>query len=842
MTNLACRNVAASLVLAALLLPAAARAQSSAECGFLADVKVSVGNGSDVGGNVGANSEGGRVLIGRRVTVADDTAVEATNVRIGNSSRVFDVNAENLLKGKNAVVAGSTSNTVDLPLEDPFCEIPAIECDGENVLVPKGGDSVTLTPGSYGALAMHNGTTVRLEAGTYTFCAVKAGRNATILVTGGSQSTINVAGNFEIGNGSSLRAADGTPTPLLNVAGDRVRVSAGGEAQACLSAPTAHVSVGRGVELTGSVCSQTLNISRNAQLICAEDCVVTPPTTTTSTTTPSTSSTSSTTTTTTTTTIQGPFCGDGIINQPSEQCDTNDFGGQTCDSSPTGAFALAGSPIGALLCTNDCIIDRSNCDGTTTTTVGPTTTTIATTTTVAPTTTTIATTTTTVAPTTTTIAPTTTTTTVGPTTTTIAPTTTTVAPTTTTIATTTTIGPTTTSIATTTTAPTTSTTVATTTTTTSTAPTTTSSSTTTTTSAPPTTSTSSSTTTTTSSTTTTTSSSSTTTTTTSTSTTTTSSSTTTTTTTSTTSTTASTIQPTSLDFTVTTGGGQCGEARDGQNLTGNVTDVLSCGGLNLGGGSGNTVAEGITPSGTTNRFAITGCVGNNCTLGGTALNTATATRDCSAAGCFFGTPLPIPNGGQTTCVVNTFASSASGTIDISTGIITNLGISLNSDIRVTGASFVNQPCPICTVAGTPSPANPMTGTCSRGARSGLACTTTNPQKLSKDCAAGGTDGSISAGIIAVNLTPLTTGERLVSNATGAFCPSQTTVGCFGSGACRSFRETGQAAGSLLPLGSPKAVKLASTFCIPSTSSALVNFAAKLPGPGALSLVGNLTLN
>jgi hypothetical protein len=296
-----------------------------------------------------------------------------------------------------------------------------------------------------------------------------------------------------------------------------------------------------------------------------------------------------------------------------------------------------------------------------------------------------------------------------------------------------------------------------------------------------------------------------------------------------------------MDFTVTTGGGQCGEARDGQNITGNLTDTLSCGGLNLGGGSGNTVQEGITPSGTTNRFAITGCVGNNCTLGGTAAGTATATRDCSSAGCFFGTPLPIPNGGQTTCVVNTFASAATGHVDISTGVISDLGISLNSEIKVTGAANVAQPCPICVVAGTPSPSTPMTGTCDRGARKDLACTTTNPQKLSKDCAAGGTDGSIAAGTISVNLSPLTTGSSQMSNATGAFCPSQTVVGCFGSGTCRSFRENGNPAGAM-SIGVPKSIKLASTFCIPQTTSPLVNFAAKLPGPGALSLVGDVKLN
>src|SRR5262249_12113662 len=154
------------------------------------------------------------------------------------------------------------------------------------------------------------------------------------------------------------------------------------------------------------------------------------------------------------------------------------------------------------------------------------------------------------------------------------------------------------------------------------------------------------------------------------------------------------------------------------------------------GGSGNTVQEGLFPSGTTSRFAITGCTGTSCTLGGTPLASATATRDCTSTGCVFGTPVPIPDGGQTMCIVNTLASNAAGTIDIATGVITNLGISLNSDVRVTGAANVSEPCPICTVAGTPSPANPMTGTCSRGVRAGLACTTTNPQKLSKDCVAG----------------------------------------------------------------------------------------------------------
>jgi hypothetical protein len=298
------------------------------------------------------------------------------------------------------------------------------------------------------------------------------------------------------------------------------------------------------------------------------------------------------------------------------------------------------------------------------------------------------------------------------------------------------------------------------------------------------------------------------------------------------------ITPTSADLTVTLGGGNCGEIRDGANV---LLRNLQCGGLNIGGGSGNTVKEGLTPSGTTNRFAITGCVGNSCTLGGSAANTATPTRDCSSTGCFFGTPLPIPNGGQTTCVTNRFAANASGTLDISTGVITNLGINLSSTIIVTGIANVAQPCPICTVVGTPSPTNPLTGTCNKGMNAGQACTTTNPQGLSKNCGVNSSDG-VEAGTIAVNLTPLTTATKTVTNATGAFCPSQTTVGCFAEGTCRTITENGTPAGTLLPIGTSKGIKLASTFCIPATSSALVNFAARLPGPGALSLVGDLKLN
>ena len=50
----------------------------------------------------------------------------------------------------------------------------------------------------------------------------------------------------------------------------------------------------------------------------------------------------------------GPICGDGIVNQQTEQCDGNDFNGQTCTT-------LGSAGGGNLGCTNMCNFDFSSC-------------------------------------------------------------------------------------------------------------------------------------------------------------------------------------------------------------------------------------------------------------------------------------------------------------------------------------------------------------------------------------------------------------------------------------------------------------------------------------------------
>src|SRR5262249_36001015 len=150
---------------------------------------------------------------------------------------------------------------------------------------------------------------------------------------------------------------------------------------------------------------------------------------------------------------------------------------------------------------------------------------------------------------------------------------------------------------------------------------------------------------------------------------------TTTTTTSTTTTTTQSVGGAFLEFTTGVPGGVCGNIQDG---TGTLIRNLTCGGLNIGGG-GSIVAEGPTPHGATDLFALSCAAGGACdqTCSGSLGNIAPTSPppalnstdpDCSNTGCNFGTPLPIPNPSLptlSTCALNTWAAPASGSVNIS---------------------------------------------------------------------------------------------------------------------------------------------------------------------------------
>jgi hypothetical protein len=518
--------------------------------------------------------------------------------------------------------------------------------------------------------------------------------------------------------------------------------------------------------------------------------------TTTTTTVPTTSTTFASTTTTatssTTSTSVVDLCGNGVIDA-GEECDTEDFGDATCPgSSVVGAF---------LECTPECTIDFSNCPGASTTT--------------------------TMAPTTSTSLATTTSTT-STTSTTVdlcgngvidageecdtedfgdatcpgssvvgaflectaectidfsncpgATTTSTLAPTTSTSLVTTTTS---------TSSSTTSTSVAPSTTSTSVAPTTTSTS-------------SSSSTSSTSSSTSTTSSSST--------------------------TTSTAPLPEPLRFTTGLAGGVCGESRDG-GAAGTILNSLTCGGLNIGGG-GATVPEGPTPAGADTFFTAT-CSGGSCTVTARTAAQTGSNNNCSDTGCSFGPPLSIANGGLSTCVLNSFASPASGTVTIPGGVFDG-GVPLSSAVTVTGNNA--EPCPPCIASACASTAsNP-----------GAACTAINAANDSYECLPSG----VALVPFPVNLTPIGTGTVIEEDANGTFCPGQDATapgmnGCFGDPTCDYIEARGAEAAGLTSGGAAVTGRLASVFCIPATGNGLIDGAADLPGPGEVTLPGTFELN
>ena len=254
----------------------------------------------------------------------------------------------------------------------------------------------------------------------------------------------------------------------------------------------------------------------------------------------------------------------------------------------------------------------------------------------------------------------------------------------------------------------------------------------------------------------------------------------------------------------------------------NATSVLNSDGSNLTASSGTSRLDC-----TKGPLATKHCVNNpplDCT---SDADCGGAVGACAAdAQCYFGPPIPV-NGFPPSCVVNTFASDASGTIDVGTGA-SSVSINLASRVYLTlGRPSV---CPQC-----------VDGACNWGDNAGGPCTTTNAGMTSVDCIP---TAGIFVATLPVNLTPLTTGTTTVTAADGNFCPGQSAAGnpfgfsgAFGQATVEAITQTGSPAGDLSD-GQPHASTLVANFCIPATHSAALDGIADLPGPGSTSLPGN----
>lgn len=802
---------------------------------------------SSVGVNQGTLHSGGALSVPKGT-------VAANSVHLGGGSVCQKLVA-------NVVTQGSPGCGPAMPLDSAVLGVvdPAEACGfpkpfpscagGPAVTVPHGGVQV-LKPGTYGNVLVQGGGagagTLILNGGKYVFCNLQVSRYAKLYAKAAAE--IDVFGELAFSNQTTIGPAPGSTITARSleifVNGDKSRFSRKSKVHAKLCAPNGALFINDGASLDGCAVAKRIHTDR---FTVSGTCAGPPSSTTTSTTLPSPTTTTTTTTrpvsTTivqTTTTIEGsttttstssttpPMCGNGIV-EPGEECDGSVSGAFVCLDSANQAVLEPGCPV----CTtgeNGCKLDCSCCPSGRCGPSSTTTTSLPSVTTTQPSVTTTSTTTTSTQPVPTTSSSTSSTQPV-PTTSTSTSSSSTlpIPPTTSTSTSTTSTQP----IPTTSTSTSTSSTQPVPTTTSSTSSTSTSSSTSSTVQSPGTT---------------------------------------------------TTTVPT-LAFTIGNGTNNCGGAGlatppamplSGSLLDGTNTKIadLGLGCLYFGGGKNTNVPGGIIPTGSTTFFRIISQNGNAVILGGAdgprtsctkgagpnkhcikgeagtdGMGACTSDANCANhvgscvldANCFFGSPLSIPNpnvAGTSTCVINVIQNDVLGTGDLVVGSAA-VAMTLASRVYLTGTAFddsttpIIEACPRC-----------LSGTCNKGANAGKQCVTTAPNLVSLDCPPLATQFLAT---LPIALNPFSTAPTQIQNATGVFCPNQVTApssslntGALGKTTARTVKEAGSPAGNITD-HLPHTAALGSTFCIPATGNQLIDPVAGLPGPGALSVTGQLVL-
>ncbi len=323
-----------------------------------------------------------------------------------------------------------------------------------------------------------------------------------------------------------------------------------------------------------------------------------------------------------------------------------------------------------------------------------------------------------------------------------------------------------------------------------------------------------------------------------------------------------------VPFTTTHGSDNCGGANlmpaPAPPFSGQVTDALGqrIGDLGLGCLYTGSLPPASVPDGSTSILDVVGKSGSRLTLAGSTgtgpadctlgagpdrhcsngkpgtdgLGKCTSDTDCGVspvhdhlvgacnldANCYFGPPVPVPNGVISACAISAFLTDMCGATDLATNQ-TMVATNLSSRLYITGDEA--SPCPRC-----------LGGKCSAGKNVGHTCTGTGSTSTTFECPP---DDDRFFGTLTVILSSLGTGTSTLTDARGMFCPDQISSGAFGNDSARKVTETGMPAGGS---GNPQAQTLAGTFCLPASGSSIVDGTGHLPGVGALSAPGVLDLS
>ena len=205
-------------------------------------------------------------MLGRKVFFGNGTTVSGSLIDLGNGASVFNLNVDQVQQGKNAVVRGVQGTFTP----SPGCVLAPIQCGGASVSVAK-NKSQPLAPGTYGQVTLESGASLTLSPGVYNVCEILTGEHASIAVSGPGQSTINVQGDVRLQNATTFGPTGAANTPLLNVVGSVIDLSANDDVRAFITAPAGRLGLGRQMTFTGVACVNELAGSRKVTIQCAPD-------------------------------------------------------------------------------------------------------------------------------------------------------------------------------------------------------------------------------------------------------------------------------------------------------------------------------------------------------------------------------------------------------------------------------------------------------------------------------------------------------------------------------------------------------------------------------------------
>jgi hypothetical protein len=331
-----------------------------------------------------------------------------------------------------------------------------------------------------------------------------------------------------------------------------------------------------------------------------------------------------------------------------------------------------------------------------------------------------------------------------------------------------------------------------------------------------------------------------------------------------------------LVFSTVDAPGDCGDVL---THTGALFKNIACSGLYFGGGGNAVPLPASIPDLGVSTMTIDSCTGQTADLGAATAGDTGDIRTCSSAGCYYGAPLAIPNRKSpptSTCVVNTVATAAAGSLDCATGD-TAIDLPLSSEVFLTGDLEPGvagiQPCPRC-----------VSNACTGGPNDGLPCTpgTTalnEAYPTSHDCPP---EPSLTLGALPIGFA-LSTGtvswtashptndtqtlpgqERVFAgfcrDSSDSFAFANPAQKCWENGQpvgppCAEPFETcgqrdegafGPAGGAVKTittigsplegvLGGPAPATLVSVFGVPPTFDPTVDATGNLPGPGAVAI-------